>query len=787
MNNVPEPNRCPRCGGSTAPTSSGRITQWVVACTCKLTDLAATEAANTVTTNVVICQSCGKRMEQGRVGSFTQWVFRSDICSCENPQPMTQEVQVSTGPQIVQEDDDLEEEPGLELDDDKFPHERYKPFSLIGKGASGTVYLCWDKILAKRVAIKVLHHMRASQVVAFQEEARTMSRLSHENIIRVLDFGVTTGGVPFMVMEIVKGASLMNYIAEFQRIQPPAAVYFFRQICKGLGHAHSNGIFHRDIKSSNILISNLGTEHADAKIIDFGVAGLKSQVETKTNATEIVGSPYYMAPDMAMGLTYSERSEIYSLGCCLFEALTGELPFRGASPLEVLKQQAHEDAPALSELAPDVVFSEELEKLVARCLNKDPNERYANTGELAEALANLPEYRFGREVVVKPQESLDMTSIGMNPALVLGDLAASKKPFWKNPITIFCVFAAIVSGAIVVIALTPQTGYTNKTRIYTTVWNESYGGDKVPDQIAGSNVNKGNKKFNQRDIDTAMQDTEVALDNVLKKQVFGPPNSKIKKLHQFLFKEQENDEPFVIADGDVRDDDLADLKDKKFSSLAIDQCNFTGVGLKHIRNSGVKVITIESSKLNDEGLKELGQIKTLTTAYLRGNPLTGSGFKDLEGLPLKSLFLRGCPVDDSALQYLGKIKTLERLELDCTHTSIKAMGENLKDLPRLVYLSAIKTAHSPTMEGVEKLTQVLYLRVDELKINDQGLKRIATLPKLSTLDVQYGHFTDAGLLYLGKIPTLTRLDMSRSSLCTDAGVSRLIQMKPNLQVINVQL
>lgn len=782
MTNVPEENRCPRCGGSTAPAASGRITQWVVACTCKLADQATTEAETSAITSVVICQGCGKRMEQGRVGSFTQWVFRSDICSCQNPQPLTQEIQVSTAPQIALEDEDLQREPGLEIEPDKFPHERYNPLSLIGKGASGTVYLCWDKILAKRVAIKVLHHLHASQMVAFQQEARTMSRLSHDNIIRILDFGITTGGVPFMVMELVKGASLMNYIIEFERIQPAAALYFLHQICKGLGHAHREGVFHRDIKSSNILISNLGTEHADAKLIDFGVAGRKDSLQGTTNSTAMVGSPGYMAPDMALGLDYSERSEIYSLGCCLFEALTGVLPFHGESPLEVLNQQASDEAPCLNDMASDLEFSDELARLVARCLRKDPAERYENTMALAEALESLPEYQ-GKEVVVQPQESLDMTGMGVGSVMTLSGPDSAKKPFWKNPLVMLSFAAAIISGAIVLVALQPQETYTTESRLFSTVWNEP-AGDKLPEQVLGSPLVRGTKKpYSQKEIDKAMDDTETVISDVLKKQVYGPTNTKVKKPHRFLTKPQKDQPPAITGEGDVRDNDLVELKNKKFSSLTLDQCALTGVGLKYIRNSGVKTLMIESSTLTDEGMKEIGQIKTLTLLYIRENPITSNGFKYLVGLPLRGLFVRGCRIDDSAIEFIGKIKTLELLELCSTDMTVKALGDKLTELPNLEFLDVSKLRDSSSMEGIEHLGQIEYLKADEMKLNDQALKRISQLPKLIMLDVQYNHITDAGLIYLIKAPSLRRLNISHSSLCTPSGAARLKQLKPGLDII----
>jgi Serine/threonine protein kinase len=280
--------------------------------------------------------------------------------------------------------------PELEVDTAKFPCDRYKPVSIMGHGATGIVYLCVDKLLSKRVAIKTLHTVDAAQLVAFQLEAKTTSRLNHDNIIKVLDFGATEGGVPFMVMELVDGVSLEAAIQSEGPLEPAVAASLVRKICIGLEHAHKNGILHRDVKSSNTLLSHTDSG-VEPVVIDFGVAALKfaRQEPTIISGKTIVGSPFYMAPDQALGRPYDERSEIYSIGCMLFETLTGRTPFEGATTLETIGMHAHMPPPTLHDIAPEREFGPQLEELVARCLAKDPADRYRDCAELADALEQL--------------------------------------------------------------------------------------------------------------------------------------------------------------------------------------------------------------------------------------------------------------------------------------------------------------------------------------------------------------------------------------------------------------
>jgi serine/threonine protein kinase len=376
--------RCNKCGRPKSVGDKGSLTQWIVCCDC--VEGAAEEPSPEP---VDICGKCKKPISSGRAGSFTQWVFRSDLCSCDVPEAMRPSFEVLEQQNPAEYFDDADE---LQLEGEPpFPLERYKPLMEVGQGTSGHVYLCKDRLLEKKVAIKCLRAVTPEQLIAFQREAKATSLLKHPGVVSVLDFGGTAGGAPFMVMEYVEGTSLFDYINERGPLPVDVTLTVIRRVAEALAHAHERGVYHRDVKSSNIVL--LGGENAvpDVRVIDFGVAGMKRVIDSP--ATEqgdtIVGTPAYMSPDQAQGHEYDQRSEIYSLGCVMFETLTGRPPFHGETALETISKHAHEQAPMLGDVDEDTEFPTELESLVGRCLEKDPDDRFQNMSELIEAIRSI--------------------------------------------------------------------------------------------------------------------------------------------------------------------------------------------------------------------------------------------------------------------------------------------------------------------------------------------------------------------------------------------------------------
>jgi serine/threonine protein kinase len=269
---------------------------------------------------------------------------------------------------------------------------KYEILSLLGKGGMGSVYRVRHKLLNVDLALKTLdsaHLDDAQSSRRFQTEAKAAFSLKHPNLVKVHDFGVLDNGHPFLVMDLVQGKTLQAVIKErgqlgFSEIEP-----IFTQLCFGLAYAHQQQVVHRDIKPANIMLVDgvdLKTE-GSVKILDFGIAKVvdadRGEMEALTQTGEIFGSPYYMSPEQCSGAAIDHRSDIYSLGCVLFEALTGTPPLVGSNALRTMMLHVNDPAPSLKEAALGTLFPPVFEQLVAKMLAKSPADRYSNLGAVA--------------------------------------------------------------------------------------------------------------------------------------------------------------------------------------------------------------------------------------------------------------------------------------------------------------------------------------------------------------------------------------------------------------------
>jgi Serine/threonine protein kinase len=253
-------------------------------------------------------------------------------------------------------------------------------------------------LLNKLLAVKVLTMSQIKQLTAFQEEAKATSKLNHPSIISLLDFGLTESEVPYMVLEHIPGSSLEEFISREGPMEWRVARYVFAQICDALDYSHTHLILHRDMKPSNILLFQNQTGYLDVKIIDFGIAKIKSEGNNGDQSATMAGAPLYMSPDVGLGRDYDQRSEVYSLGCVLYEALTGKPPFEGHNAIQTLVMHA-EDIPPLIGDRVDIEFPKALGPIVAKSLEKDPKDRFQSMSEFRNALLSIEPERVGEGTV----------------------------------------------------------------------------------------------------------------------------------------------------------------------------------------------------------------------------------------------------------------------------------------------------------------------------------------------------------------------------------------------------
>ena len=257
---------------------------------------------------------------------------------------------------------------------------RYRISQRLSSGGAGVVYRCQHTRLDRVFAVKLLtggFESDEETVKRFEREARITSRFTHPNIVEITDFGVDPVYGIYLVMEYVPGVTVKQLVSWESGLDPDTAIEIALQVCAGMAEAHGTGIIHRDLKSQNLMV----IEQDDGplvKILDFGIAGLAdgdNALERLTQTGILMGTPAYMSPEQAAGTRPDHLTDVYAMGCVLFEMLTGKTPFRGPSSLETLKMHLTTEARAPSLRKPDAGITRELDATVAQCLAKRKVER----------------------------------------------------------------------------------------------------------------------------------------------------------------------------------------------------------------------------------------------------------------------------------------------------------------------------------------------------------------------------------------------------------------------------
>lgn len=275
-------------------------------------------------------------------------------------------------------------------------NDRYEIIKSIGEGGMANVYLAYDTILDRRVAIKVLRGDLSNDekfVRRFQREALSASSLSHPNIVEMYDVG-EDNGIYYIVMEYIEGKTLKQLIKKRGSLTLSEAIDIMLQLTDGISHAHDSYIIHRDLKPQNILIKEDGM----IKITDFGIAmALNSTQLTQTNS--VMGSVHYLPPEQASGKGSTIRSDIYSMGILFYELLTGSLPFKGENAVEIALKQLRDDIPRIRKKNPAIPQS--VENVVLKATAKNPKNRYADAKEMhADLLSVLNDERMDEKRIV---------------------------------------------------------------------------------------------------------------------------------------------------------------------------------------------------------------------------------------------------------------------------------------------------------------------------------------------------------------------------------------------------
>lgn len=275
--------------------------------------------------------------------------------------------------------------------------QKYLIEGFVGRGGMSVVYRAKSLFTEQDVALKLLRSHLLSDVVSlqrFQREAQAVSSLTHKNIIKMFDFGVTEDEQPYLAVEFLTGTPLSDLINCGTNVDHMVAINWFHQIAEALNEAHSQGIVHRDIKPSNVIVGTESDGSEIVKLLDFGIAKVlveHAENSKLTQTGEIFGSPMYMSPEQCLGEKLDLRSDIYSLGTLMYEVISGRPPLAGENVLDTLNRQLAEEPTELCDVADSV--SDGLNYLVMHCLEKKPIDRYQSIEEL---LADLRLLKVGK-------------------------------------------------------------------------------------------------------------------------------------------------------------------------------------------------------------------------------------------------------------------------------------------------------------------------------------------------------------------------------------------------------
>ena len=309
---------------------------------------------------------------------------------------------------------------------------RYQVIEELGRGGMGRVYKVLDREINERIALKLLKpEISADEniIERFRNELKLARKISHENVCRMYDLN-NHEGVYFITMEYVSGEDLKGTIARLGQLSEGKILFIASQICKGLGAAHRLGVVHRDLKPHNIMIDR----HGDVRIMDFGIArSISSSGITESGV--MIGTPEYMSPEQAMGEDVDQRADIYSLGIILFELTTGTVPFKGDTAVSIALKQKTEPPPSPRKLCPQI--SEELSRLILKCIEKNREKRYRNVDEVLEELANLKKGLPTTDKIVPESRTAETLS------------QKARRPFLKIAFPILASLLVLASGFVI--------------------------------------------------------------------------------------------------------------------------------------------------------------------------------------------------------------------------------------------------------------------------------------------------------------------------------------------------
>ena len=574
--------------------------------------------------------------------------------------------------------------------DDQF-RAKYQVLETVGAGGMGVIYKARHNILNRIVAVKMVHaHIVSPEVIKrFYHEGKASSSLSHPYIVKVLDFGTTESGQPYMILDYVHGKTLSKVLATEGSLSTERFIRLFLQICEALSYAHKNWVLHRDIKPANIMLVENSRGEEEIRIMDFGLAKIIDDTEyasqhlTKTGVA--MGSPLYMSPEHARGSNMDERSDLYSLGCTMYEALTGTPPFMGKTPFETLLMHLNEAPLPLGEASLGKTIDPRIEQIVLKTLEKNLTDRYQSMEELRKDLLKIS------NPPVADLPITGQTRSGKAKSLILaGTLAGAMT------IVGVCCFQTTHSG--------PKPATSESSALSSPTITSEHAASPLasptitPQHAASPSLDSSTVASNHNATDSLGSSTiasdhaasaSLGSSNIASDHASKPNHTDLVK-NQSSAKTSSSDTPFDL---------LAEVTPKQLVESRVQVPNSSIIDLS--KNS--------PARISDGDLEPLSEAQWTSRIVLKGLPISDAGLKYLSKLKLKSLDLESTRVKD-----LGALQSVRSLvDLSVARTFLSAKG----------------------MKTIGALSELKTLNLSATKIADRDLRSLYGLRKLELVNL----------------------------------------------------
>lgn len=653
---------------------------------------------------------------------------------------------------------------------------QYRVLRVLGQGGMGIVFAAEDSLLRRPVALKVLRPAIANPTTKkrFLREARAAAAVNHDNVVTIHQVGEDRG-LPFLAMQILEGETLESRLRREGQLPLHEVFRVGREIAQGLEAAHERDLLHRDVKPSNIWLE---AGSGRVKLLDFGLAKFRAEEEPLTEVGVIAGTPGYVSPEQVRGEELGVASDLYSLGCVLYQMGTGQTPWAGRAPmLLATSEQQRPGAP--HEVNPAVPV--DLSKLVVQLMSKDAGSRPQSARAVESALRGM-EAEVGKTVVA---------------AKASGSRRPRRRGWWPASVAALLVVAGLTMALGVVLRYTTPNGVVvievNQAGAEVTVADKVVTIDsptekerielrpgKYEMQVRKGGFTTETRQFElksgktvnvsvrlesiatTKDVDRRAAQWVLGLGGSVKVRV--PPEEellevkRLEKLPRAAFQLYE----VQLGFNEKVTNDLSSLK-----------------GLKHL-----EILWVCHTQMGDEGLEQLKDLSSLRFLQLNTTRVTDEGLKHLQWMNnLQGLHLNKTRVTDSGLKHLQWLRNLQRFDLGHTLVSDLGMG-SLLGMTQLEYLNLGDTR--VTAHGLSKLSelgQITELFVGSPWITDHAAPVIKRFKRLQVLLVANSTISPEGLTHLTALKDLRSLYLVNQQV--DASALRGLRELPNLEALSL--